>query len=307
MYNFSITAKCFSILILCFQGLMLNNYLSLIHNNLTWWVWCISDVLVISIWMFVLFYMHKKYKAIIYNVNYKHHSMSYNEIKYIFIMWFSYVFVLCPRIIIIFIKDVHTLNEKKLFGPNFLKISLACTPLIFLFMIFGYHGAEINSKRQLYISSISSSVALDLFDSMDLLELLFDPRSVPHHILIATLIFACINFTLPTLAFYDLHVKQFKGRVTGFSFKMFYSCVIIFLVNLPNLILRIVLWFSHRSEISVLIMKNVMYIVLAINTIIEHYFMEPPKKCLNCKNFYEEPFFNEHCLGCCIKNDNLKL
>ena len=293
-------AKCLSILVLSFQGFMLNKYLSLLYQNAMWWTWYVADVLVMSIWIFILFYLHRKFKELhFYSINAQDKSV-FPEIKYSFIVWLSYVFFLCPRITIIFLKDVHNLSEKNLYGPNFLKTSLACTPIIFLLMVFGFHSAEIGSERKLYISSLGSSVAFDLFDSMDLLELLFDRHSVPRMILVATLFFACLNFTLPTLTLYDLHVNQFSGRVTGFSFKLVYNCIFIFLVNLPNLILRILLWYSHNSEISVLLMKNVIYIFLGMNEIIEYYLLERPKKCPNCKNLYKAASYNNHYLGCKI-------
>ena len=299
MYKLSLLAKFGCIVVIIFQGFLLNKYLTLSENNEKWWAWYIADAIVVGVWTFILFYLHKKFKQkFLDEVDGEDPTKFPDEIKYAFIAWIIYVSLLLPRIVIIFRKNPPILNEKDFFGPNFLKVSLACTPLVFLLMIFGYHNGKADPDRKIYISSLASSVTLDLFDSMDLLELLFEPKGVPNSFLMSTLVFACINLFLPTMALYELFVNKFSGRVPGFSFKIAYVCAYIFLVNLPNLILRSFLWHSHDADVSVLIMKNVMCILIGINEIVEFFFEARPKMCDNCKFYYKVATFDEHCKKC---------
>ena len=302
MYKLALLAKFGCIAVIIFQGSLLNKYLTLSENNEKWWAWYIADAIVVGIWTFILFYLHKKFKQKSRDeVSAEDTSKFPDEIKYAFIAWIIYVSLLLPRVVIIFRKNPPILSQKIFLRPNFLIVSLACTPLVFLLMIFGYHNGKADPDRKIYISSLASSVTLDLFDSMDLLELLFEPEGVPNSFLMSTLVFACINLFLPTMALYELFVNKFSGRVPAFSFKIAYVCAYIFLVNLPNLILRSFLWHSQDADVSVLIMKNVMCILIGIKEIVEFYFEERPKMCDNCKFYYKVASLDEHCKKC-MKN-----
>ncbi|XP_065659367.1 uncharacterized protein LOC105845444 isoform X2 [Hydra vulgaris] len=300
MYKLSLLAKFGCIAIIIFQGFLLNKYLTISYNK-KWWTWYIGDAFVVGVWTLILFYLHKRFKKKgIDEVDAEDPTKFPDEIKYAFFAWVIYIIFLLPRIVILFSKNPPAFRESDLFGPNFLKVSLACTPLVFLLMIFGYHNANTSQDRKVYISSLASSVTLDLFDSMDLLELLFEPSGVPKVFLILTLGFASINLFLPTMALYELYVNKFSGRVPGFSFRICYVFGYMFLVNVPNLILRSFLWHNHDADISVLIMKNVMCILIGINEIVEFLCEERPKRCDNCRYHFKVSAYKEHCKKCVI-------
>ncbi|XP_065660408.1 uncharacterized protein LOC105845443 [Hydra vulgaris] len=305
MYKLSLLAKFGCIAVIIFQGFLLNKYLTLSYD-IKWWAWYVGDTYVVGVWTLILFYLHKKFKQKSLNeVDPVDHRKFSDEIKYAFFAWITYILFLLPRIVVLFNTFPPKFKKSDFFGHNLLKVSLASTPLVFLLMIFGYHNANTTQDRKVYISSLASKVTLDLFDSMDLLELLFEPKGVPKVFLILTLVFASINLFLPTMALYELYVNKFPGRVSGFSFKTSYVCGCMFLVNLPNLILRLFLWHSHDADVSVLIMKNVMCILIGINEIVEFLCEERSKRCDNCMCYFKKAAFKEHCEKC-VANDSKK-
>ena len=136
---------------------------------------------------------------------------------------------------------------------------------------------------------------------MDLLEICFlneEQRQFPDQITDACLAFACINLFLPTLALYELNFSKFDGEVTPVSFKIAYATSFVCLVNVPNLIIRSALWHKYDADVSVLLMKNVMYIVLGISDILESIGSERPQKCHKCLKTYSGHHFPQHVHGC---------
>ena len=224
-----------------------------------------------------------------------------DELRFAYVAWISYAALLTPRIVIAFGKNAQQLKEIYFFGPNTLKAAVACTPLIFLLLVYGHHDARPHSSRKFYIERLTGSVAFDLFDSMDLLEICFlnkEQRQFPDQITDACLAFACINLFLPTLALYELNFNKFNGAVTPLSFKIAYAASFVCLVNVPNLIIRSVLWHKYYTDVSVLLMKNVMCIVLGISDILESIGSERPQKCHKCGRTYSVHHFPQHVQGC---------
>ena len=76
---------------------------------------------------------------------------------------------------IIFHDNASTLDEKDVLGPNFLKIAVSCTPLVFFLLV---HGSHVNQKRMnghMSSAAIAFAGAIDLFDAIDLIEFLIEP------------------------------------------------------------------------------------------------------------------------------------
>jgi len=305
-YTVEVLAKIACIGMMLFQGLMLDGYMVLFHNHL-WWSWAIVDVLIILAWTILLVVVWKAYrkrekeKEMNFDmVDGRDFRKSPDEIKHAYILWIVYSLCLIPRLVIIYRKDASTLLEERILGPNFCKVATACTPLIFMLLVYALHDAKQIVSRKYYLGAMIGSITLDLFDSIDLLEFLYEKEDqrFPREILDCTLAFACINLLLPTLALTELRLNRFNGQVESLPFKVVYECCYVFLVNVPNLLLRSILWHSYNADVSVLIMKNVMCICLGFSEIARYFTEERPKKCTKCNNWYEKEFFNQHVAGC---------
>ena len=188
-------SKIICVGLLIFQGMMINAYLAKLHSS-AWWSWIVADISIIIIWSACLMIVRKSFSSK------KNDPVDVNEIKYTFIAWFVYVLLLCPRIVLLFHDLAKTLNEKDFLGPNFLKMSVSCTPIIYFLLVYGSHNS--NKSRHLSAQGVAAAGALDLFDSIDLLEFLFLPEEgikFPRGYLHASLTFACISFFSSSFVF----------------------------------------------------------------------------------------------------------
>ena len=86
--------------------------------------------------------------------------------------------VLTPRMGIIFHDLAAELDEKDVLGPNFLKISVSCTPLIFFLLVHGSHNNSHRSNSHMSAAAVAFAGAIDLFDAIDLIEFLIEPPEV---------------------------------------------------------------------------------------------------------------------------------
>ena len=305
-------AKVACIGLIIFQGSMLNAYLSMLYSY-WWWLWQIADVCVVVIWIITLIYAKRRYlqaekrrKDAVDGG--RDPEKQPDEIKFAFIAWVAYTLLLCPRVVILFHKHASKLEENNVLGPNYLKVAVSCTPLIFMALVYGHHNAKPHTSRKYYIQSLVGGITLDLFDSIDILEFLFIPdgrRKFPQSYLDAALAFACINFFLPVLALVEVRVNNFTGRVTSLPFKLLYVCCYVFLVNFPNLIIRSILWHKYDANVSVLIMKNVMCITLGILEILEYTGENQPIKCERCLDYYKMSHLKKHKESCAVNETTL--
>ena len=305
-----IIAKLCCVGMLLFQGIFLNIYLVDVTSSKWNSLWIIADVFVIFIWIVTLVLAKRNFenrlKKARDNVDGGNPEDHPDEIRYGFIAWIVYILLLTPRVVIMMRKHASKLKEEDVLGPNFLKVTISSTPLIFLLLVYGYHNGKLSESRKYYIASLVGSVCLDLFDSIDLLEFLFTPegkRVFPQQYSDASLAFSVINFFLPTLALIEIYVNGFTGRVTSFSFKVVYVFCYVFLINVPNLIIRSVLWHTYNSDVSVLIMKNVMCIALGVTEIFEYFGEDRPRKCEICNNWYRMSHFKKHYNACLSNRD----
>ena len=286
-------SKVSCIFILIVQGLLLNAYLEKRYSSI-WWSWTVADVSIIIVWSSLIWVSRRK--AIT-----KENSKAANEDRYTFIGWLYYAVFLCPRIVLLFKNLAKTLNETEVLGPNFLKMSASFTPLIYFLLVMGSH-----STVECDLKGTALSGALDLFDSIDLLEFLFLPLEdvkCPAGYLHASLAFACISMFLPALSLYGLRHKAEPGRVTSVMFGVSYEVVNLLLINLPNLVIRSVLWHRFSMDVSVLLMKNVMGVVAGSHEIYE-YFGEPrPVRCNKCDDWFTINAHKHHKTMCGELND----
>jgi hypothetical protein len=233
-----------------------------------------------------------------------------DELAFAYIAWLVYALHLVPQVATLFRMKADELDEKTMvFGPNMLKMCLCITPALFLFLLFAHHDSKPHTSRKFYLEKLAGAVTLDLFDSVEMLEYLFDKEVISISIEVSILIFACINMFLPVLALYELKHNKFhaSGQVSSLSFKILYICSFVFLVNVPFLIIRVVLWHSYKLDISVLLAKNGLAIILGLLEIVEFCGDERPRKCPSCSSNFARGFFKSHLEACGKENVELKI
>lgn len=184
------------------------------------------------------------------------------SITHLWIVWSLYTFGFVVTVACIFAKEVEKLDKSNFFGPNVLKTTLCLAPLLLLLLLNTTVSATKNPKL---IERISMAIALDLFDGIEMLDVLLlqgSELTVDKAMKYAMLSSVCLGFLLSAMALcqhkFDLPREKVKSRrkVTFFH-AVFRVC----LVDLVSLVLRLILLFSNGFSASIFITKNIISIV----------------------------------------------
>lgn len=109
-----------------------------------------------------------------------------------------------------------------------------------------------------------------------------------------------MNVFLPTFALFELKFNKFhdSGETSPISFKFIYIFTFMFFVNVPFLVLRLILWHACNLDISVLLAKNALAIVMGVIEIMEFFGEQRPRKCKHCSRTFAKDFFKPHMKLC---------
>ena len=282
-----VLARILAVSFLILQGVILDYFLIIEESSLWWFAWIITDAIVFFAWVYTMWLSHRKSQS----------AMAKDGVKLAYIAWIVYAVHLVPQVATLFkLKAPVYDDEKHVFGPNTLKINLCLTPMLFLFLIYAHHDAKSHSRRKYYLEKITAAVTLDLFDSVEMLEYLFDKEKISIELQNAILAFSCMNIFLPTFALFELRFNKFhdNGEISPISFKFIYICSFMFFVNVPFLVLRLVLWHGYHLDISVLLAKNALAIIMGIVEIFEFFGEQRPRRCESCTRTFSKEFYKEH-------------
>ena len=293
-------ARFFSVVLLVVQGAVLDYFL-MSGKRSSWLAWIVTDVVVVSTWVVAMWMSHRK--------SLRSTDQAKDGLKFTYIAWVVYAAHLVPQVAILFKLTVHLLDDNRLFGPNLLKMNLCLTPMLFLFLVFGHDDAKSHSSRKYYLEKMTAAVTLDLFDSVEMLEYLFDKEKISPAIENSILAFSCTNIFLPTFALFELKYNKFhdSGEVSPVSFKFIYICSFMLLVNVPFLVLRMILWHGYHLEISVLLAKNVLGVVMGLVEVCEFFGEQRPQRCDNCMKTFSKDFLKPHRKTCSRIENDLKM
>ena len=208
------------------------------------------------------------------------------NLQWLFAVWPAYVWIaLIPLIGIIFGGDdpiENKLDSQIFFGPNVLKITLCLSPLL-LFLLLST-GTDSMSYREL-IWLLSLRIALDLFDTVEMLEVVLEENTIHHNIsrklevLLeetilhhniprsfenAIITFACISFILSPLQLMQIKLV-YRGtwvyrKVASICHKTLQTLV----VNCVFLGLRLAMFLGYGKDASIFIAKNGIVILLSL-------------------------------------------
>lgn len=97
-----------------------------------------------------------------------------NDFTSTYVAWLVYAVHLVPQVATIFKMFADELDKDSFLNPNFLKLTLSITPMLFVCLVHSHHKSRESFARKTYVQILVSSVTLDLFDSVEILEYLFD-------------------------------------------------------------------------------------------------------------------------------------
>ena len=185
------------------------------------------------------------------------------NLNWLFTVWALYVWLaLVPIIIIIFVRVEKQLDGDRFFGPNVLKMTLCFSPVLLLLLL--NTAMDLTEYRDV-IAKLSLSLTLDLFDGIEMLEVVLEENeynhAVPKAFKIAIIVFACLSFVLSPLQLLEIKFKEngeWKIRSRTATLRIVAQMLF---VNFVFLLLRLILSSGYGKDASIFIAKNFITIV----------------------------------------------
>ena len=189
------------------------------------------------------------------------------KLRWLFYVWNLYIIcALIPNIAIVFLVVGDSLDKNKLLGPNALKLILCITPLLLLLLLHTADDSDRNEYREL-VSKLSYQMAIDLFDAVDMIDIVLEENEhnfgIPNGFGAFMIVLACFSLVLST---WQLAENKLAGEETKIRYRTAFlrNIAEIFLVNLPFLIIRAVVFFKYGKDESIFIAKNGIAIILSV-------------------------------------------
>lgn len=191
-----------------------------------------------------------------------------NAIRWMWLPWSLYILAYAASVILIFTKVTEKLNYSSFWGPNTLSTVLCITPVLLILLLTGI----IPAGNQKLVQRITASVVLDLFDAIEMLEIILVQKyrffDLPELLQRCILAFVVLAFLLSALALFQHKVKPLTDEVAiRRKTVIFRSALQVFFVNVAFLIIRALVWLEYGYDASVFITKNVLAIIISLSEI----------------------------------------
>ncbi|XP_005095376.1 uncharacterized protein LOC101846570 [Aplysia californica] len=262
-----VPAAVFCILLFMLQAAVMDYYL-IYHLNSFHLLWTAADLLNLVLLI-----------ACVYLSNVSLERQKVDEhATYFSIAWVSWLLingVLSAKTIVIFVATGDEIEEEEptFFGPNTMKTTIALSSCIFLLLLTTQHDAPLGSDRRRYIEELTGTVVFDLLDTVDILEILFDKETV--YIMWQGLeegvfVVAAFNLIIPALPLFTLSWTKFGRDKLRKKMVYIHRLLVVLMVNVPNLLVRMILWHGFSVGITAFSLKNVILISLTLYEFYEH-------------------------------------
>jgi len=163
---------------------------------------------------------------------------------------------------------IHSLDS------NLLKLSVGLSALVFIIMLQAHHNHDPDSPHSGYIMGVCHNIAVEVFDSVTLLSLLFVTTGSQELNLSIwkfdklIIVLSSINLVLPTITLYSLSMSNFGRHLDCvIRIKVFTQLIQLFVINIPFLGVRIFLWANMKYPLSLFMVKNLCYIFVLIHSL----------------------------------------
>ena len=140
------------------------------------------------------------------------------------------------------------------------------TPVLLLLILHTADDSDQTDEHRELVSKLSHQMAIDLFDAVEMIDIVLEENEhdlgIPNGFGAFMIVLACFCLVLST---WQLAENKLAGGETKIRFRtaFFRNIVEIFLVNLPFLIVRGVVFFKYGKDESIFIAKNGIGIILS--------------------------------------------
>lgn len=268
IYQIPVRVLCFILVIA--QGGILDYYL-VTHKTIYWYGWVAADVAVgmVFVMTFLISFRHLR---VVHESKDSLCPVQAGSLPLGYFAWFVYSVFLGVRVFIIYRDFAWELKEDISFGPNALKITVSATGFVYVLLLLTHHDAIPCTSRRYYIEELSGTVLIDVLDSVDVLNIFFNKSNVddlPKGVDLAILVIASVNFIVPVLPLMTLSRFHFGHKPLIHWLGVAHKLCLVFLVNLPLFIIRMLLWHVLNQDISIFPMKNIVMIFLVFHDLFD--------------------------------------
>ncbi|KAK3793183.1 hypothetical protein RRG08_009482 [Elysia crispata] len=257
------------IVVTFFQGCMLNYYL-VHYKNHNWYAWIAADVAAVLSFMVAFFISYRELKLVLRaSLSAKQHhvqpSVEAGSFPLMYFSWMVYSIVMVVRVAVIYQNFAYKIKIDEFFGTNMLKFTIALSGVVFLLLVAAHHRAKPGTTARNQINLLSAMVPFDVIDAVDILSIFFDKEgkdAMEPVFQWAVIVVACINLILPVVPLMMLSKSHFGMHSITPSINMLHRLLHIFVINGPLLALRILMWHREGRDVSPLIVKNIVMVLV---------------------------------------------
>ena len=192
-------------------------------------------------------------------------------LRQLFRIWFQYVVAFFINIATVFGFVGDRISKTEFLSPNVLKAILCITPILLLLLLTtsDLGDSDESKKGREIVSKIYFPMAFDLFDGIEMIDIVLEEREhefgIPKAIMIALATLSFITLVIPRrMVETRLTEEGWKTRVRT---AMYHHLFQIFLVNITFLVIRTVVFFTSGRDESIFVAKNGIGIILSIREI----------------------------------------
>ena len=190
------------------------------------------------------------------------------------VAWFFMSVSVAAKSVVIFkfYRDDLDDTSDKLFGPNVLKTTIALGSCTFFLLLITQHDTSVGSDGRKYIEELTDTVVFDILDTVDILKVLLEPEDRDYlwdgleEFILAV---AVLNLVLPTVPLFTLAKSKFGQKKLSVKLVHGHRILLVLVVNIPNLLIRFLLWHGLSTSISPFMLKNILAISLTLYDIYE--------------------------------------
>lgn len=191
------------------------------------------------------------------------------------IAWILMSMSLAAKTIII-LKKVTRIEEDDpgFMGPNALKTTIGLSGCVFLCFLMTQHDAPLGTERRQYIEELTGTVVFDILDTVDVLEVLFDKdkrATLSDGLEEFILAVATLNLLIPSLPLFTLAKTKYGMKKLSKKMVYLHRLLLVLIVNVPNLLVRMILWHGFSVGISPFCLKNIILICMTAFVFYENY------------------------------------
>ena len=196
----------------------------------------------------------------------KGYAENNDEMWCVWVFWWIYIVLYTISVGLIFGLVAHKLDKSETYGPNFLKAMLCIAPTLLVLVL----QLVTSPSYRKGVLALSIFAAFNLFDGIEMLEIVLMQNEIEHFELNGSLekvmiSFACASFIITSIGlacfkFKDGHTVEERGNGPAKCF----GFIEVLFTNTVFLVLRIYVWADCGYEASIFIAKNVMSLLVGV-------------------------------------------